>query len=192
MADDQKRHAILAHLLDEGADHRNLGRGQASEHLIKQHDLWTRRHGTGHFKLAQVPHRQFLWQPFEIVFAEPDRQREFQLAVPVRAAGDHVPDVVGHEAHADIFGDADLGKWARHLIGATDTAANATGGRQRADLLVIQVNLARGLAMFPHDLAEDRRLARAVRTDEADAFARFDAEAYVIGERDRRSVSLDA
>ena len=93
------------------------------------------------------------------------------------------------QRHAQVLGDCEAAERARQLEAAHESDAHALVRRQPVDAALREPNLAAVVAQGAAGAADEGALARAVRTDQADALARRHVQSDVI-ERDEAAESL--
>ena len=81
---------------------------------------------------------------------------------------------------ADVVGDRELGKNLRDLEGAGHAAPHPLVGSERADVMSLEPDRARGRREQAADQIEERRLAGAVRTDDRAQFAGLNGQRHVV------------
>ena len=92
----------------------------------------------------------------------------------------------------EILEHGELLERLRDLMGAADAGAAASLRRHAGEVAAVEADVARGRRQAACDQVEQRGLARAVRPDDADRFARRDREIEILGDDDRAEAFPEA
>src|SRR5436190_4905004 len=82
--------------------------------------------------------------------------------------------------HEQVLEDAHVAEQARDLEGAHEPAQRDLVRREAEEALALERDLAGARALDPGDEVDERRLAGAVRSDDATDLAGLDREAHVV------------
>ncbi len=118
------------------------------------------------------------------------RGRQARIAAAEQAA-EHVPFVL-LAGEDQVFAHGQFGEHLQQLEGAADAEAIELRGAQARDRAAIDGDGALGRVELAEDAVEQRRLARAVRADQAEDLAAADVEGDAVDGFDAAEVLLDA
>src|SRR5664279_3485815 len=172
--DDEDRDAALVDLADDRDRLLDLGRVEPREVLVEEEDVGLRREGARHLVALAHSERQAPRQPV----APPLHLRErrslqrhgARLVAMVRPAERRDHDVLEDRQAREGFDD---------LERPGETAATDLVRLEAVDPLALEEDLSGRERKIAVDEIEDRRLAGAVRPDEAEEVAFFDRERHV-------------
>ncbi len=160
--DDQHGDAVGAELADRAEDAVEIVVTEPGQRLVEQHQPRMRRQGASQLHQAKFARREAAGDRLG-PGAEPDPVERGQRHV---ARGGIVTRAdIG--ADDDVFEDAHPGKGAHHLKRAADAAAADMARAQPGDRLAGEFGRAAARREKPVDDVEQRRLAGAVRADDA-------------------------
>src|SRR5439155_20680512 len=97
------------------------------------------------------------------------------LRLGTGAIHDHLAE---HRRQRDVLEHGEMAEGPRDLVGARDAAARDAMRRFARQLAAFELDAARIGAVMPAHYVDQRRLARAVRTDEAEDLAAAHFEPY--------------
>ena len=164
---------------------------QAGHGLVGDQELRLGRHRARELELAHLDLGEVARQLLRLV-GEPD-QRQQLGAARIDLGGREArarPRVDGIEQrHAQVLGDGEARERPRQLEAARQAAAGALVRGEPVDALAVEAHRAGLVGERAADAVDQRRLARAVRADQADALARRDREIDAV-ERDEAAEAL--
>ena len=160
--------AHLAHQLDAGL---GLDWRQSREHLVQQQQFRLGRECAGDFESALFGRHQIAGEHVGARAKPAELQHLMRLAAGIAHHGG-----ADQRADDDVVDHSHGLKTLHDLEGAADPALAAFGRRQRGDVITVEDDRALRGRQHARDQVEQRRLAGAVRADEADDFATPDRD----------------
>jgi hypothetical protein len=160
--DDQDGNTFGAQLPDDAENPAEIVVAEAGECLVEQHQARMRHERARQFHQAQFPRRQPPGDLFRLV-DEPDPVERRQRHL----TGDSIGRSADKSADDDVFEDAHARERAHNLKGAPDAAPAYLVRAQPSDRLAGEGDCAAIGGEKPVDHIEQRRLAGAVRADDA-------------------------
>src|SRR5499427_8742424 len=191
MLDQDDGDAALVEPDEQGDDVVDLRLRQTGHGLVGDQELRLGGHGARELELAHLHLREVARQLRRLV-RERDELQQLRAACVERGGRERAPrprvDGV-KQRHPQVVGDRQRRERPRELEAARHAAARALVGEQAVHRLAVETHRAGFVRERAADAVDQRRLARAVGTDQADALTLGDGEVDAV-ERDEAAEAL--